>query len=95
MRIDLFLVIKDLRISFVGRRNSFLDLNRSVLLRGTRVATFVCGAGAPIRTLSGLRNFSGFALYLRECGSDEFTIHVIITSKNLGRVWHPSPTLYA
>src|SRR6185369_3661501 len=32
--IDLFLVIKDLRISFVGRRNSFLNLNRCVLLWG-------------------------------------------------------------
>lgn len=33
--VDLFLVIKNLRIGFVGRRNSLLDLNWSMLLRGT------------------------------------------------------------
>jgi hypothetical protein len=43
----------------------------------------VCGARAPIRTLSGLRIFSGFAFHFRERGSNEFTIHVTITSKNL------------
>jgi hypothetical protein len=83
MSVDLFLVIKDLRIGFVGRRNSFLDLDRRMLLRSTLLATVICGAGTPIRTLSGLRNFSGFAFHFRECGSDEFTIHLIITSKNL------------
>ena len=84
MRIDLFLVIKDLGVSFRGRRNSFLYLYRRVLwllLRSSLLAAIVSGARAPIRTLSGLRNFSGFALYFRECSSDEFAIHLIITSK--------------
>src|SRR5689334_23781082 len=90
--IDLFLVIEDLGIGFTGRWNSFLHLDRHVLWLGctSRTVVFVCGAGTPIRTLSGLRNLSGFALHFRECGSDEFTIHVIITSKNLGRAIHPS-----
>src|SRR3982751_3932158 len=84
MRVDLFLVIKDLGVGFAGRRNSFLNLDRRVLrlLSGSLLATIVRGAGTPIRTLSGLRKFSGFAFHFRECGSDEFTIHLIITSKN-------------
>jgi hypothetical protein len=51
--------------------------------------TITCGAGTPIRTLSGLRNFPGFAFHLRERGSNEFTIHLIITSKNLGGLFSP------
>ena len=85
MRIDLFFVIEDLSVGFTGRWNSLLYLDRCVLwLRRPRLATavFTWGAGTPIRTLSGLRNLSGFALHFRECSSDEFTIHVIITSKN-------------
>jgi hypothetical protein len=55
-------------------------------LSGASLTTTInCGAGTPIRTLSGLRNFSGFAFHFRERGSNEFTIHLIITSKNLGR----------
>jgi hypothetical protein len=43
MRIDLFLVIKDLRVGFVGRRNSLLDLDRRVLLRNALalLSTFI------------------------------------------------------
>jgi hypothetical protein len=42
-------------------------------------------AGASLKTaistLSGLRNFTGLALYFRECSSYEFTIHLLLTSK--------------
>jgi hypothetical protein len=53
------------------------------------ITTIICGAGTPIRTLSGLRNFSGFAFHFRERGSNEFTIHLIITSKNHDGVISP------
>jgi len=49
--------------------------------RRVRVAAFLHWMGA-IGTFSGLRNFAGFALHFRECSSNEFTIHLIITSKN-------------
>src|SRR6185503_1227792 len=39
--IDLFLVVENLRIGFVGRWNSLLDLDRSMLLRGTCLAAIV------------------------------------------------------
>src|SRR6185436_18123964 len=95
--VNLLLVIKDLRVGFAGRGNSFLNLDGNVLLDGALalLTTVVRSAGTSIRTLSGLRNLSGFAFDFRECGSDEFTIHLIITSKNLRTGVTPVTNLYA
>ena len=39
--VDLFLVVENFRIGFVGRWNSLLNLNGSVLLRGTDLSAIV------------------------------------------------------
>jgi len=85
MSVDLLFVIKDFGVGFIGRRNSFAYLNCG-LLSGALLTSFILDAGAAVGTLSGLRKFSGFALNFRECCSDEFTVHLIITSKNRRRV---------
>src|SRR5687768_10673885 len=82
MRVDLLLVIEDFRVGLERGRYPLTYLHRSLLsgtLRGfpPTIATRTA-VGAAIGPLSRLRCLTCFSFYLRECGSNKFTIHLIL-----------------
>src|SRR5262249_47688306 len=88
--VNLFLVVEDFGACLRGRRNALPYLHRR-RLRGALLSGTAVTAGAALQTsvgtLSGLRNLTGFTFNFRDCGSNEFTIHLLLTSISPRRVF--------
>ena len=86
MRVDLLLVIEDLGVGLERGRYPLAYLNRSLLgrtLRGfpSAVATWAT-VRATICPLPGRGRLTGLSFNLRECGSNKFTIHLILLQRS-------------